>query len=28
LALSKHNTVHLIASAMDSGVLGIMWDWQ
>lgn len=28
LALSKHNTVHLIASAVDSGVLGIKWDWR
>jgi hypothetical protein len=27
LALSKHHTVHLIASAVDSGVLGIKWDW-
>lgn len=28
LALSKHNTVHLIASAISSGVLGIKWDWR
>lgn len=28
LAVSKHHTVHLIASAMSSGVLGIKWDWQ
>jgi hypothetical protein len=28
LALSQHHTVHLVASAMSSGVLGIMWDWQ
>lgn len=28
LALTKHNTVHLIASAVDSGVLGIKWDWR
>ena len=27
LVLSKHNTVHLAASAVPSGVLGIQWDW-
>jgi hypothetical protein len=27
LALSKHNSVHLLASAITSGVLGIKWDW-
>lgn len=28
LRLSKHHTVHLIASTVDSGVLGIQWDWR
>lgn len=27
LPLSPHNSVHLVASAVDSGVLGIRWDW-
>jgi hypothetical protein len=27
LALSKHHSVHLVASAITSGVLGIKWDW-
>lgn len=28
LVLSRHNTVHLVASAVDSGVVGIEWDWR
>jgi hypothetical protein len=28
LTLSAHNTVHLMASAVSSGVLGIQWEWQ
>ncbi|SDZ67253.1 hypothetical protein SAMN05421684_8389 [Asanoa ishikariensis] len=28
LALSRHHAVHLIASGVDSGVLGIAWDWR
>lgn len=28
LQLSKHHTVHLIASMVDSGVLGINWAWR
>lgn len=28
LTLSKYHTVHLIASAITSGVLGIKWDWK
>ncbi|HEV7712895.1 MAG TPA: helix-turn-helix transcriptional regulator [Asanoa sp.] len=28
LAVSRHNAVHLIASGVDSGVLGIAWDWR
>jgi hypothetical protein len=28
LTLNKYHTVHLIASAVDSGVLGIKWDWR
>lgn len=28
LTLSSHNSVHLIASAVDSGVLGIHWNWR
>ena len=27
LSLSEHGTAHLVASAVDSGVLGIAWDW-
>jgi hypothetical protein len=27
LTLSKHNSVHLVASGITSGVLGIKWDW-
>ncbi|MGK5440360.1 helix-turn-helix domain-containing protein [Micromonospora sp. URMC 105] len=27
LALSRHHTVHLIATGVDSGVLGIKWNW-
>lgn len=27
LTLSAHNTVHLIASPVSSGVLGIKWEW-
>jgi hypothetical protein len=27
LNLSPHNTVHLVASAVSSGVLGIQWEW-
>ncbi|WP_203714361.1 hypothetical protein [Asanoa siamensis] len=27
LAMNRHNAVHLIASGVDSGVLGIAWDW-
>ncbi|MCS7476862.1 helix-turn-helix domain-containing protein [Umezawaea endophytica] len=27
LRLSEHHTVHLLASAVDSGVLGIGWRW-
>ncbi|MGB3439821.1 MAG: helix-turn-helix transcriptional regulator [Actinophytocola sp.] len=27
LTLSTHNTVHLIASVVSSGVLGIRWEW-
>ena len=27
LTLSRHNTVHLVASRVSSGVLGIKWDW-
>jgi hypothetical protein len=27
LALSRHNSVHLVASGVRSGVLGIKWDW-
>lgn len=27
LPLSAHNTVHLVASPVSSGVLGIGWDW-
>lgn len=28
LALSPHDTVHLVASAVSSGVLGIQWEWR
>lgn len=28
LLLSRHNSVHLVASAVDSGVVGIEWDWR
>lgn len=28
LALSPHGTVHLVASAVSSGVLGIQWEWR
>jgi len=28
LAMSRHHAVHLIASEVDSGVLGIAWDWR
>ena len=28
LLLSRHNSVHLLASAVDSGVVGIEWDWR
>jgi len=28
LPVSQHNAVHLIASTIDSGVLGIAWDWR
>jgi hypothetical protein len=28
LALSQHHTVHLIASELQSGVLGIQWVWR
>lgn len=28
LHLSTHSTVHLVASAVTSGVLGIRWEWQ
>jgi hypothetical protein len=27
LALSRHNSVHIVASGVSSGVLGIKWDW-
>lgn len=27
LTLSAHHTVHLVASAVSSGVLGIKWEW-
>jgi hypothetical protein len=27
LALSRHHSVHLVASGVASGVLGIKWDW-
>jgi hypothetical protein len=27
LRLSVHNTVHLVASGVSSGVLGIKWEW-
>ncbi|PSL47119.1 hypothetical protein B0I31_12526 [Saccharothrix carnea] len=27
LALNVHHTVHLVASAVSSGVLGIKWEW-
>lgn len=28
LSLSTHHSVHLVASAVDSGVVGIEWDWR
>jgi hypothetical protein len=28
LPLNRHHAVHLIASGVDSGVLGIAWDWR
>jgi hypothetical protein len=28
LTLSPHDTVHLVASSVSSGVLGIQWEWQ
>jgi hypothetical protein len=28
LALSRYHTVHLVASGITSGVLGIKWDWE
>ena len=28
LILNKHNAVHLLASGVDSGVLGIEWNWD
>ncbi|MDG4825613.1 hypothetical protein O7635_27515 [Asanoa sp. WMMD1127] len=28
LPVNRHHAVHLIASGVDSGVLGIAWDWR
>lgn len=28
LSVNRHNAVHLVASGVDSGVVGIRWDWS